>query len=236
MVKRSVKNGSAWSRSARGWSPAWRAACRHSSRRRRLDRRRLQARPPAVHPVPRLPRAEGRTSATRWVRTCAGVHQPQGRVAEGFAYSPALKGAALTWDRATLDRWIEKPSAVVPGNSMAFAGVANPKDRAALIAYIEASRRRSRSPRPQRHDRGDRQQRRGRHGEQRQPARALHLAWRLSQRSSSRWLRKCALNAASNRSPRAARRRRIASSATLRDHPQLHATPARPSACASSTP
>jgi cytochrome c len=58
--------------------------------------------------------------------------------AEGFAYSAALKGANLTWDKATLDKWIEKPSAVVPGNAMAFAGVANPKDRAALIAYIEA--------------------------------------------------------------------------------------------------
>lgn len=58
-------------------------------------------------------------------------------LAEGFAYSPALKGANLTWDRATLDRWIEKPSALVPGNAMAFAGIANPKDRAALITYIE---------------------------------------------------------------------------------------------------
>lgn len=55
----------------------------------------------------------------------------------GFAYSPALRAANLTWDRATFDRWLERPSAVVPGNAMAFAGVANPKDRAALITYIE---------------------------------------------------------------------------------------------------
>ena len=58
-------------------------------------------------------------------------------LAEGFVYSPALKAANLTWDRATLDRWMEKPSALVPGNAMAFAGIANPKDRAALITYIE---------------------------------------------------------------------------------------------------
>ncbi len=56
----------------------------------------------------------------------------------GFNYSPALKASGLTWDRALLDRWLEKPSAVVAGNAMAFAGVLNPKDRAALIAYIEA--------------------------------------------------------------------------------------------------
>lgn len=63
-----------------------------------------------------------------------------GQVA-GFTYSAALRAANLTWDRATLDRWLERPSAVVPGNSMAFAGVANPKDRAALLAYLEAETR-----------------------------------------------------------------------------------------------
>jgi len=68
----------------------------------------------------------------------AGFINRKGASAEGFAYSPALKGATITWDRATLDRWLEKPSAVVPGNAMAFAGIANPKDRAALITYIES--------------------------------------------------------------------------------------------------
>lgn len=67
-----------------------------------------------------------------------GIMNRKAATAEDFAYSPAFKGASLTWDRATLDRWIEKPSAVVAGNAMAFAGVANPKDRAALIAYIES--------------------------------------------------------------------------------------------------
>jgi len=55
-----------------------------------------------------------------------------------FAYSPALKSATLVWDKATLDRWLEKPSALAPGNTMAFAGIANPADRAALIRYIES--------------------------------------------------------------------------------------------------
>lgn len=55
----------------------------------------------------------------------------------GFAYSAALRNSNLTWDRATFDRWLERPSALVPGNSMAFAGISNPKDRAALITYIE---------------------------------------------------------------------------------------------------
>lgn len=55
----------------------------------------------------------------------------------GFNYSSAMRSAKLVWDRATLDRWIEKPSAVVPGNTMAFAGVSSPADRAALLRYIE---------------------------------------------------------------------------------------------------
>lgn len=58
-----------------------------------------------------------------------------------FAYSPALAKSTLVWDRATLDRWIKRPGEVVPGNIMAFAGVANPADRAALIAYLEIETR-----------------------------------------------------------------------------------------------
>lgn len=64
------------------------------------------------------------------------VGRAAGKAAD-FSYSPALLGAKLVWDKATLDRWLEKPGALVPGNMMAFAGVANPADRAALIRYIE---------------------------------------------------------------------------------------------------
>jgi cytochrome c len=56
---------------------------------------------------------------------------------QDFTYSAALSSSKIVWDRATLDRWIEKPGAVVPGNIMAFAGIANAADRAALIRYIE---------------------------------------------------------------------------------------------------
>jgi cytochrome c len=55
-----------------------------------------------------------------------------------FSYSAALKGLDLTWTPATLDKWIERPSAVAPGTAMAFAGIASPTDRAALIAYLVA--------------------------------------------------------------------------------------------------
>lgn len=59
--------------------------------------------------------------------------------AVGFTqFSPALRAWGQVWDAATLDKWIEKPSSLVPGNSMAFAGLAAKKDRDALIAYLLA--------------------------------------------------------------------------------------------------
>ena len=58
--------------------------------------------------------------------------------AAGFTqYSPALRAWGQTWDLALLDKWIEKPSSVVPGNSMAFAGLTAARDRAALIGYLQ---------------------------------------------------------------------------------------------------
>jgi cytochrome c len=55
-----------------------------------------------------------------------------------FTYSPAMKSANFTWDTATLDRWLERPAMVVPGTAMAFAGIADAADRAALILYLES--------------------------------------------------------------------------------------------------
>ncbi|ABD25262.1 cytochrome c, class I [Novosphingobium aromaticivorans DSM 12444] len=57
--------------------------------------------------------------------------------AANFKYSAAMKKANVKWDEATLDKWLLKPSAVVPGTSMAFAGVPNAEERAAVIAYLK---------------------------------------------------------------------------------------------------
>ena len=53
-----------------------------------------------------------------------------------FAYSPALPKSGLVWNEATLDRWLQRPQAVVPGTTMAFAGMLDPPQRRALIAYL----------------------------------------------------------------------------------------------------
>jgi cytochrome c len=67
----------------------------------------------------------------------AGMIGRKAGSAPDFAYSPAMKAATFSWDKAALDKWLEKPSALVPGTAMAFAGVPAEKDRAAIIAYLE---------------------------------------------------------------------------------------------------
>jgi cytochrome c len=57
----------------------------------------------------------------------------------GFTYSPAMQKAKIRWDAKTLDAFLAKPSAVVPGNRMAFAGVPQAADRANLIAYLKGA-------------------------------------------------------------------------------------------------
>jgi cytochrome c len=42
----------------------------------------------------------------------------------------------LTWDEATLDRWLTNPSALVPGTKMFFKLDAA-QDRADVISYLE---------------------------------------------------------------------------------------------------
>ncbi len=54
-----------------------------------------------------------------------------------MTYSSALKGKGGNWTEGNLDKWLKSPADYAPGNSMAFAGIANGKDRADLIAYLK---------------------------------------------------------------------------------------------------
>lgn len=56
---------------------------------------------------------------------------------ENFNYSPAMKSANVTWDPATLDKYLTNPRAMVPGTKMLFPGLPKPEDRANLIAYLK---------------------------------------------------------------------------------------------------
>jgi cytochrome c len=54
----------------------------------------------------------------------------------GYGYSPAMKATTFSWDAAMLNRWLTDPAALVPGTSMAFAGLPKEEDRNAIIAYL----------------------------------------------------------------------------------------------------
>jgi cytochrome c len=54
-----------------------------------------------------------------------------------FSYSAALKASGITWSNDKLDAWIASPGQMVPGNRMAFAGIANAQQRADLVAYLD---------------------------------------------------------------------------------------------------
>nr|HET7860657.1 c-type cytochrome [Caldimonas sp.] len=63
------------------------------------------------------------------------VGRHAGSVAD-YAYSAALKQSELTWDEATLDRWLANPSALVPGTKMFFK-LDDAQARADVIAYLK---------------------------------------------------------------------------------------------------
>lgn len=54
----------------------------------------------------------------------------------GFRYSRAMKGAGFNWDDKKLAAYLADPQKVVPGNVMPFAGVADEKQRADLVAFL----------------------------------------------------------------------------------------------------
>jgi cytochrome c len=67
-----------------------------------------------------------------------GVFGREAGAASGFAYSSAMKNADIVWDAETLDRYIENPDAVVPGNKMKpFTGISDAEQRAKIIAHLE---------------------------------------------------------------------------------------------------
>jgi len=57
----------------------------------------------------------------------------------GFEYSPALTHSGIIWSANLLDRWLENPSALVPGNKMVVQLASDPRDRADIIAFLRSA-------------------------------------------------------------------------------------------------
>ena len=53
-----------------------------------------------------------------------------------FKYSKALQEGKVTWDEATLDKWLTDPDSVAPNNDMSFR-VPKQDERTAIIQYLK---------------------------------------------------------------------------------------------------
>jgi glucose/arabinose dehydrogenase len=68
-----------------------------------------------------------------------------------FGYSKALRSSGITWDEATLDRFLQAPSKLVPGTTMVVP-VPDAAERRALITYLATLRADAAKARVQVHD------------------------------------------------------------------------------------
>ena len=68
--------------------------------------------------------------------TLFGVVGRKAGTVPDYTYSTANKTSGLTWDEATLERYLQNPKAMVPGTKMTYAGLKDPEKRADLIAYL----------------------------------------------------------------------------------------------------
>ena len=55
----------------------------------------------------------------------------------GFEYTVDHKKLGVTWDAATLDKYLTNPRAMVPDTTMIYAGLKDDAERANLIAYLQ---------------------------------------------------------------------------------------------------
>ncbi|MBT6093734.1 MAG: c-type cytochrome [Rhodospirillaceae bacterium] len=68
-----------------------------------------------------------------------GVIGRKAAMVKGFKYSKAMKKSDITWDEATLDKFLTKPKKMLKKTKMAFAGLKKKKQRENVIAYLKAN-------------------------------------------------------------------------------------------------
>lgn len=85
----------------------------------------------ACHSVEEGEHMTGPSLAHVWNRKAGTV--------EGFTrYSEPMKHANIKWDDSTLDKWLANPERLIPGTSMTFPGMKEPRDRQDVVAYLKA--------------------------------------------------------------------------------------------------
>lgn len=67
----------------------------------------------------------------------AGVFGRKVGAIEGYKYSDAHRKSGLTWDEATLAKYLADPKGTIPGNRMTFGGLKKPEDVKQVVAYLK---------------------------------------------------------------------------------------------------
>lgn len=65
-----------------------------------------------------------------------GVYGRRSASIANFNYSDSLKNAQVTWDAATLDRWLTDPDSLAGGTDMEFR-LTDESERRAVIEYLK---------------------------------------------------------------------------------------------------
>jgi cytochrome c len=69
----------------------------------------------------------------------AGVVGRKAGSLSGFAFSPSMQNSGITWDEATLDKFIANPDQVVNGNKMKpFGGITDAGQRGEIVAFLKS--------------------------------------------------------------------------------------------------
>ena len=67
-----------------------------------------------------------------------GIAGSKAATVKGYRYSKAMKASGLTWDDATLDKFLTKPKKFLPRTKMGFSGLKKADQRADVIAYLKS--------------------------------------------------------------------------------------------------
>ncbi len=69
-----------------------------------------------------------------------GIIGRKAGAAQGFAYSSAVKSSGITWDEASLDKFIANPNGFIPNNNMKpFTGVGDEATRKKIIDFLKSN-------------------------------------------------------------------------------------------------
>lgn len=120
----------------------------------------------ACHSVEEGEHMTGPSLAHIWGRKAGTV--------EGFTrYSEAIKHANVTWNEATLEKWLADPERFIAGTSMTFAGLKQRRDRQDVAAYLKSVAENAAPPQAGRGEQGMMGMRGGKADLRKAPAEAL---------------------------------------------------------------